>query len=221
MYKVLIAENEGSFICKLNNCFSRNADFEIVGTVGSYEGVLEFLRNTSVDCILLCNCLLNGDCGDIIQRIKELSNSKVAVFSLETNLNAIKVLFHSGVDGFFFRGVTANDLVNGLRIIMNGGVHIDTTGLQSLLHHILTGTAECPANMYDAYGLTKREREVFDLAGSGLTVKEIAFKLHICKKTAETHRANIMAKADIESATQFAIAAFALKNGYSGKSNEN
>ena len=45
--------------------------------------------------------------------------------------------------------------------------------------------------------LSPREREVLQLVAEGKTTKEVAAALGISFKTAETHRANIMAKLDI------------------------
>ena len=42
--------------------------------------------------------------------------------------------------------------------------------------------------------LTRRETEVLELLGSGLTNRQIAKQLHVSVKTAETHRTNLMRK---------------------------
>jgi DNA-binding NarL/FixJ family response regulator len=45
--------------------------------------------------------------------------------------------------------------------------------------------------------LTKREQEVFRLAGSGATYDDIAARLHICKSTLKTHVAHIRRKLEL------------------------
>ena len=42
--------------------------------------------------------------------------------------------------------------------------------------------------------LTRRETQVLELLGSGLSNKEVATQLHVSVKTAETHRTNLMRK---------------------------
>jgi DNA-binding CsgD family transcriptional regulator len=42
--------------------------------------------------------------------------------------------------------------------------------------------------------LSKREKEVFDLAKQGFTTKEIACRLYLCVETVKSHRKHIMAK---------------------------
>ena len=66
-----------------------------------------------------------------------------------------------------------------------------------------------PASLKDA--ITAREREVLKLIGEGHKNKEIAEYLCISVKTVEKHRANIMKKLDLHSAS--ALTSYAIKKG--------
>ena len=59
--------------------------------------------------------------------------------------------------------------------------------------------------------LTQREREVLKLVGEGYQNKKIADYLCISVKTVEKHRANIMQKLDLHSAS--ALTAYAIEKG--------
>jgi len=59
--------------------------------------------------------------------------------------------------------------------------------------------------------LTNREREVLHLAADSLTNTEIAERLSISPRTAETHRANLMRKLGIR--TQTGLLKYALRRG--------
>ena len=59
--------------------------------------------------------------------------------------------------------------------------------------------------------LTPREREVVQLLAEGKTSKEVANKLDISVKTAETHRSRIMAKLALRSVTE--LVRYAVRNG--------
>ncbi len=60
--------------------------------------------------------------------------------------------------------------------------------------------------------LTPREREVFQLAAEGSNNKEIATRLSISPRTAETHRANLMRKLNLRKPTD--LIRFALRRGF-------
>jgi non-specific serine/threonine protein kinase len=52
--------------------------------------------------------------------------------------------------------------------------------------------------------LTPRERQVADLIGQGLTSRQIAAKLVVSQRTAESHTENILRKLGMTSRTQIA-----------------
>jgi DNA-binding CsgD family transcriptional regulator len=56
--------------------------------------------------------------------------------------------------------------------------------------------------------LTTREREVLHLAAEGSTQTEIAARLGISPRTAETHRANLMRKLKLKTQTDLVHYAF-------------
>lgn len=55
------------------------------------------------------------------------------------------------------------------------------------------------AEVIAAAGLTRREREVLDLALAGTSAKDIAASLFISERTAESHLANIYRKLHVRS----------------------
>ena len=64
----------------------------------------------------------------------------------------------------------------------------------------------------DPYGrLTAREREVFHLVVEGMTTKEIARRLDISVKTAENHRARVIAKVGVRNTAE--LVRYALRRG--------
>src|SRR3989442_2986797 len=64
----------------------------------------------------------------------------------------------------------------------------------------------------DPYGtLTARDREVLHLVAEGLTSSDIARRLFISPRTAESHRANLMRKLGLRSRTD--LVRFALQRG--------
>jgi DNA-binding NarL/FixJ family response regulator len=73
----------------------------------------------------------------------------------------------------------------------------------------LEKTGDGALDPYDT--LTDREREVFHLAIEGFSNAEIAKKLFISLRTAETHRANMMRKLSLR--TKIDLIKYALKRG--------
>lgn len=70
-------------------------------------------------------------------------------------------------------------------------------------------TKAAPLDRYET--LTTREREVLQLAAQGSSNLEIATRLGISPRTAETHRANLMRKLGLQ--TQTDLVRYALRRG--------
>jgi DNA-binding NarL/FixJ family response regulator len=76
-----------------------------------------------------------------------------------------------------------------------------------MLKHIMLN----PEQADSMSGLSGREKEILQLIAESNSNKEIADKLHISVKTAETHRNNIMRKLDIHDAV--GLTRYAIENG--------
>ena len=50
--------------------------------------------------------------------------------------------------------------------------------------------------------LSNRELEVYEMIGQGLTIQQIAGRLHLSPKTVETHREKIKQKLNLKSSTE-------------------
>ena len=59
--------------------------------------------------------------------------------------------------------------------------------------------------------LTKREKQIIQLVGSGQSNKRIALSIGISERTVETHRKNVLKKLNLKGTAE--IVRFAIKNG--------
>lgn len=103
---------------------------------------------------------------------------------------------HFGVDAFLSKGCTVEALIGAIKQVHRG---------ESLLRRFEGGRGLAH--------LTPREKEVLALIAQGKTNKEIAALLGIRPKTAEAHRANLMAKLGIHTAV--GLARYAIAKGLS------
>jgi DNA-binding NarL/FixJ family response regulator len=83
---------------------------------------------------------------------------------------------------------------------------------QSLFSQIAMGAdARAPEQILEDVRMTKREREVIDLIGEGLSNKEIAQRLNIAAHTVKSHVRNVMEKLALH--TRLQIAAYVRRDG--------
>jgi DNA-binding NarL/FixJ family response regulator len=107
------------------------------------------------------------------------------------------------------------DLVQAIKVIRNGGTYFTSSArkvLQEYMDALVMGDLAEVREVQDGLKrLTIREREVFALLADGLTSKDIAERLLISPKTAETHKYNIMEKLKVSSVAQ--LTKIALEKG--------
>ncbi|HEU4364297.1 MAG TPA: response regulator transcription factor, partial [Candidatus Krumholzibacteria bacterium] len=118
-------------------------------------------------------------------------DAKMIAVTVHSDDEYILGAFRAGVRGYVLKKQAAEDLLQAIREVHAGRVYV-SPGISRTLVDALRNGVDAPADP-----LTVREREVLQLVAEGKTSKEIAALLIISVKTAETHRANIMAKLDI------------------------
>ncbi|MCP5368364.1 MAG: response regulator transcription factor [Hyphomicrobiales bacterium] len=126
--------------------------------------------------------------------------TKVVVFSSVTAGGTLCQMVEAGVDGMFAKGGSSRLLYEKLPLILRGGRFIAPECLALI--------EEAPAA---AVGLTPRERQTLHMILGGRTTKEMARAQGISPRTAEKHRASLMAKLEVRSVAE--LMARALRDG--------
>jgi DNA-binding NarL/FixJ family response regulator len=112
----------------------------------------------------------------------------------------LRRLLHAGAAGYVLKKTAADELINAIRIVAQGGVYIDPRLAGYLLESVdgrsTSAEAERPRGE-----LTAREEEVLRLIAWGRSNKEIATELSISVKTVEYHKANAADKLRLHTRT--------------------
>lgn len=108
-----------------------------------------------------------------------------------------------GVSGFVLKDATFDEFVTTIRAVAAGQNVLPPRMTESLFAQIakeaaLRGTHE----VIDSVRLTKREHQVIDLIGEGLSNKEIADRLSIATHTVKSHVRNVMEKLTLHTRLQ-------------------
>jgi len=176
----------------------------LAGDSGDGLEGLEACRRLKPDLVIV-DIMVPGLNGlEIVRRLrKELPRAKLMIFSAYSSRERVQAAVKAGVNGIVHKNASADELEQGIRRVLAGETFMSGQILEILRDLMLN-----PQGTDSLEKLTPRERELLQLIAEGNTTKEIAAKLDISVKTADTHRTNVMNKLDIHDIaglTRFAI----------------
>lgn len=145
--------------------------------------------HTPVDVALYDTYGRRGVPWEELKSLVAQSNAEhVAVFTFEFSEDLVARSLEVGVHGYLWKGMSAAQLVDGLRGVERGDVIVSRPPVQS--HHAAEGYRWPFADL----GLTMRESEVLALLTQGLSNPSIAEGLFVGVETVRSHLKNVYAK---------------------------
>jgi DNA-binding NarL/FixJ family response regulator len=120
----------------------------------------------------------------------------------------VQEAMEAGANGLVLKAEAGRKLADAVRAILTRGEFISER--VGRVAGRGTWDGEVRPGRQKSVGLTSREREVLQLLAEGQANKEVANALGISTKTAETHRARIMAKLEVHSISE--LVRYAIRN---------
>lgn len=102
--------------------------------------------------------------------------------------------FKSGANGYMLKNVGSDELLFGIRHIVNNGNRYICTELSMELLDRQLGRSYVLTDDLPEVDLSKREMEILSFIAEGFTNQEIADKIFTSKRTVEGHRQNLIDK---------------------------
>jgi len=171
------------------------ADFEVVGAVGSAEEALDVVGRLAPEVLLLDLELPGLDGVDAIPRLAEASPATgVLVFTAYDADERVLGAIRAGARGYLLKGATTADIAAAIRAVAAGG-----SALEPRVAAKLAAALRAPRG---AGQLSAREREVLGLIAEGLPGKQIARQLGISERTVKFHTASLLRKLGADNRAQ-------------------
>lgn len=137
---------------------------------------------------------------------KELQDTRVIVMDLLPAHEEIAEFVHVGVAGFILKDATFEDFVGTIRLVADGVRVLPPPMTGTLFSQIArVAVRREKAAALEGVRMTRREREVIELIGDGMSNKEIAKRLHIAADTVKSHVRNVMEKLALHTRLQIAV----------------
>jgi len=133
-----------------------------------------------------------------------LPRTQVLILTMHESEELVREVLAAGARGYMLKSDAGRALVDAIQALADNKPHFTSKVSALVLQGYLNPTTrENPT-------LTPREREIVQLVAEGKSTKEVADKLNISPKTAETHRTNIMRKLNLHSVS--GLVRYAIRN---------
>lgn len=125
------------------------------------------------------------------RRIVAQGGTRVLILTAHESEQVVREVLDAGALGYLLKSDAGHELVAAIESLLEGKPYFTSKVARLVLKGYLAAGAAAPAA---AGVLSPREREIVQLLAEGKSNKEVARRLGITVKTAETHRNNIMRK---------------------------
>jgi DNA-binding NarL/FixJ family response regulator len=172
-----------------------------------------FVDATQPDVLLLDVGLRDEDSLSVAANLTTRSpRTKIIVMDLIPMNDDIVQFVNAGVSGFVLKDATFDEFVATIRSVAAGDKVLPPRMTESLFSQIARAAGDRNhEHVLEDVRMTRREREVIELIGEGLSNKEIAQRLNIAAHTVKSHVRNVMEKLALH--TRLQIAAYARRDG--------
>jgi DNA-binding NarL/FixJ family response regulator len=171
-----------------------------------------FLSETRPDVVLLDVGLRDEDSLSVAAALKKHApDAKIIVMDLIPMNEDIVEFVNAGVSGFVLKDATFDEFVATIRSVAAGNKVLPARMTESLFSQIVKSVeVRNRDDVFEDVRMTRREREVIELIGEGLSNKEIAQRLNIAAYTVKSHVRNVMEKLTLH--TRLQIAAYSRRS---------
>lgn len=197
--KVLIVDDHWVVVEGIQAALEKHDEFEVVGTASDGLEGIKAVRSLKPHIVIMDISMPNLNGIQATYEIKKFNKDiRIVIFTMYSDKEYVLSLFRAGISAYVLKEETVSDLIAALYSIKGGGTYYSTSVEKLLREHmedLEMGGRETAREVEDGLiHLSVREKEVFPLLADGLSAREIAERLGISPKTAESHKYNIMEK---------------------------
>jgi DNA-binding NarL/FixJ family response regulator len=140
-----------------------------------------------------------------------LPDTEILMFTGHETDQLIREVFQAGVKSFISKSEAHHYLIEAIESLSRHKPFFTSKVSEILFADILNRTKGTSGAKQPGQRLSGREREIVQLLAEGRSNKEVADKLGISVRTAETHRASILRKLSLDSIAS--LVRYAIRNG--------
>jgi DNA-binding NarL/FixJ family response regulator len=165
--------------------------FHVVAEAADGEEAVRRARELKPDVAVLDLTMPHMTGLDAGRAIEQARAARVVLLTMHAAEHHVATALRAGIRAYVLKTQAADDLVDAIQAVVKGHVYLSPGVSRFVLDAYLAGE-RAPDE-----ALAPRERQVLQLVAEGSTSKEIAVRLGLTVKTAESYRSRLMEKLQV------------------------
>lgn len=206
--RILLAEDQLIMRQGLRSLLEQEKDFEVVGEAANGHQAVSLVRQLKPHVVVMDIAMpeLNG-IEATRQVVAQAPACRVVALSMHADRQFVHEMLAAGAAGYLLKDCAFDELATAVRTVSSGKVYLSPAISGTIVSdYVRQARPHSPFHI-----LSDRERQVLQLLAEGVSTKQVAGRLKISVKTAETHRRNLMQKLGIHSIAE--LTKYAVRHG--------
>jgi DNA-binding NarL/FixJ family response regulator len=208
--RIVLADDHRIVREGLRSLISSLPGAEVIAEAENGRMTVELTRKLSPDVVVMDIGMpdLNG-IEATRQIIAEFPSVKVIGLSMHADVRYVAEMLRAGASGYLLKDSAFEELAQALQTVIAGHSFLSPAVSETVVKdYVRCLAAESPIALNV---LTSREKEVLQLLAEGHSTKEIATRLQVSAKTADSHRQQVMNKLGLRSVAE--LTKYAVREG--------
>jgi DNA-binding NarL/FixJ family response regulator len=209
--RILIADDHDVMRQGTRSVVEREESWEVCGTASNGREAVSKAAELKPNIVIMDMTMpeLNG-LNAAIQIKRGLPGTEILMFTAHESDDLIRQAFQAGVKSFILKSEAHHFLVEAIESLARHKPFFTAKVSEILFSNMLQRAQGHQEASEPGERLSVREREIVQLIAEGKSNKEVAEALGISIRTAETHRASILRKLNLDSVAS--LVRYAIRN---------
>lgn len=201
--RVVLVDDQALFRSGLRLLVDSQPDLEVVGEAADGQAALAEVARTDPDVVLMDIRMPGMDGVTATERLASVGERpRVLVLTTFDLDEAAARALRAGASGFVLKDARPEFLLAAIRTVHTGAAVIAPAAIGHLLATFGGGRR---GRDDELAVLSPREREIYELAGRGLSNSEIAAHEYVSEATVKTHVSRVLAKLGLRDRVQLVV----------------
>jgi DNA-binding NarL/FixJ family response regulator len=172
----------------LTRILSKKSDIRVVGASAFSPDVVEQIGSAAPDVLLSDSAAVTLSDLRLVSEVRAaIPGLKVVMIGMDADREIFLRAVRDGIVGFVLKDASAMEVATAVRSVANNEAVCPPVLCLALFESVASRTSPASFDIRHNLGLTRREQQLVQMIGHGLTNKEIASQLNLSEQTVKNH----------------------------------